>query len=295
MAFPFPLCLCVMLFSRRSPPMLKPMWMVPVLVAAAVGCSDGKVAKLASDNGKLTLSYACTDSGPRVLDGGAGTLVRDVVVRETSEHIVAARGATAGSAESNAVRAAHARGDMPALERAAASYVCAHGTPPTRPPRFPEMGSTPPNFVLAPLGAPKPAVPTRLSDLKGRAVVLVFWSTWCKACREEYMVLQELAARSETERISTYAILNGDTEATLRAWQEEHGSGVPFLADPDKRIARLVRVWGVPYTLVVRPDGRVQAAGHVSAGKLKSVVAEALRHGSVDRRVSYHPSFRQGP
>jgi peroxiredoxin len=258
--------------------MPKPIWTVLVLAAVAAGCSEEKVARLASDNGKLTLSYACTDSAPRVLDGGAGTLVRDIVVRETSEHIIAARGGTSRSAESDAVRAAHARGDMAALERAAASYVCAHGTPPTRPPRFPEMGSTPPDIVLAPLGAARPEAPTRLSDLKGRAVVLVFWSTWCKACRDEYMVLQELAARAETERVSTFAILNGDTEATLRAWQDEHGSGVPFIADPDERIARLYRVYGIPYTLVVRPDGSVQAAGHVSAGKLKSVVAEALRH-----------------
>jgi len=259
--------------------------MVPVL-AVAVGCSDGKVARLASDNGKLALSYACTDSVPRALDPDAGTLVRDLVVRETSEHIIAARATTARSAESDAVRAAHARGNMPALERAVARYVCAHGTPPTRPPRFPEMGSTPPDFVLVPLGEPKPAVPTRLSDLKGRAVVVVFWSTWCKACREEYMVLQELAARPATERVSTYAILNGDSEATLRAWQEEHGSGVPFIADPDERIARLYRVHGVPYTLVVRPDGSVQAAGHVSARKLKSVVAEALTHTPRERRMS---------
>lgn len=269
--------------------MLKLIWMVPVL-ALAVGCSDDKVARLASDNGKLALSYACTDSVPRPLDSGTGTLVRDIVVRETSEHIIAARGATAGSAESAAVRGAHARGDMPALERAVASYVCAHGTPPTRAPRFPEMGSTPPDFVLAPLGAEKPAIPTRLSDLKGRAVVLVFWSTWCKACRDEYTVLQELAARPATERVSTYAILNGDSEGTLRAWQEEHGSGVPFIADPDKRIARLYRVYGVPYTVVVRPDGSVQAAGHVSVGKLKSVVAEALGHAPVERRVSYRPA-----
>jgi peroxiredoxin len=260
---------------RHPVPMPKPIWMVPLLAALAAGCTEGKVARLASDNGKLTLSYACTDTVPRVLDGGAGTLVRDIVVRETSEHVIAARG---GSAESSDVRAARARGDMAALERAVARYVCAHGTPPTRPPRFPEMGSTPPDFVLAPIGAAKPAVPTRLSDLKGRAVVLVFWSTWCKACRDEYMVLQELAARPAAERVSTYAILNGDSEATLRAWQEEHGSGVPFIADPDERIARLYRVHGVPYTLVVRPDGSVQAAGHVSAGKLKSVVAEALSH-----------------
>jgi peroxiredoxin len=273
--------------------MLKLIWTVPALLVV-VGCSDGKVAKLASDNGKLALSYACTDSVPRPLDGGAGTLVRDVVVRETSEHIVAARGATARSVESAAVRAAHARGDMPALERAVASYVCAHGTPPTRPPRYPEMGSTPPDFVLTPLGAAAASAPRRLSDLKGRAVVLVFWSTWCKACREEYMVLQELAARAPSERVTTYAILNGDSEATLRAWQEEHGSGVPFIADPDQRVARLFRVWGVPYTVVVRPDGSVQAAGHVSAGKLKSVVAEALRHAPADRRMSYGPSSRQG-
>jgi peroxiredoxin len=264
--------------------MRKLIWAIPVL-AVAVGCSE-KVVRLASDNGKLALSYACTDSGPRPLDPGAGTLVRDMVVRETSEHIIAARGSTAGSAESAAVRAAHARGDMPALARAVARYVCVHGAPPTRPPRFPEMGSTPPDVVLTPLGAAETSAPRRLSDLKGRAVVLVFWSTWCKACRDEYRVLQELAARPPAERVSTYAVLSHDSEATLRAWQEEHGSGVPFIADPDNRIARLYRVYGIPYTLVVRPDGSVQAAGHVSAGKLKSAVAEALRYAPIDH-LSY--------
>ena len=149
--------------------MRKLIWMVPVL-AAAVGCSDGKVARLASDNGKLALSYACTDSGPRPLDPDAGTLVRDMVVRETSEHIIAARGTTAGLAESAAVRAAHARGDMPALERAVARYVCALGAPPTRPPRFPEMGSTPPAPQRGPLSArtPRPR-PTAVARRPRRA------------------------------------------------------------------------------------------------------------------------------
>lgn len=252
--------------------------MMLAAAALAAGCSGQKVARLTSDNGKLVLSYACTDSVPRALDGAAD-LVRDVVVRETSEHIAAAPASTERLPHRKAVLEARGGGDMKALERAVSSYVCAHGTPPTRPPRFPEMGSTPPEFVLTPLGSPSGSAGVRLSSLKGRAVVLVFWSTWCTACREEYQVLREVAA---TERTSAYAILHNDTEANLRAWQREHGSGVPFLDDSGERIARLYGVHGIPYTVVVRPDGRIQAAGHVSPGKLKSVVAEALSSEPAD-------------
>jgi len=237
---------------------------------------------LASDSGKLVLTYACTEVGPELLGSGAVDLVRNVVVAEAAEHILAPTNSLAQTSAATAVRQARQAEDMPALEQAVASYVCTHGHPPTRPPRFPETGSQPPDFELSPMSPDEErGASMRLSELRGRVVVLVFWSTWCPACREEYQELQALSRRGRTEPVSTYIILHGDTRASLHRWQREHGAEVLVIEDEGERIARLYGVYGIPHTVVIRPDGLIHASGHVNPKELQRVVDEALRSTKV--------------
>jgi peroxiredoxin len=248
-----------------------------ILATALLGCARADQVELRSDNGNLRLSYACTDSGPRSLDSDVATLVRQLVSRENADHILAPTNPLAATPEAGRVQVAAASREIVALERAVAHYVCTHGHPPTRPPRFPEPGSAPPDFTASTLtldGSPGAAV--QLSDLRGRTVVLVFWSTWCPACREEYVELQALSERGRTEAISTYAILHADTKANLRRWLQEHGAGVAFLEDEGKVVARLYGVYGIPHTVVVRPNGALHVSGHVHPRDLQAAVDSAM-------------------
>lgn len=250
------------------------------LLTVLGACAGEPRVELTSDNGALALSYACTEAGPRPLDSEAVDLVRNVVARENAEHILADTNPLGGTVEAAAVREAFTGTDLRALETAVARFVCVHGEAQPRPPRFPEAGSTPPDFVLVPQFPSEASYPgARLAELRGRTVIVVFWSTWCEACREEYEVLRQLSARSASEPVSTFAILHQESESRLLEWREEHGGGVEFVKDPGERIARDYLVYGIPHTAVIRPDGLVHVAGHVEPGDLNRVVDEAMAAG----------------
>ena len=239
-------------------------WTGLLLSIALSACADSgpRTVTLSNDIGRLSLRFACTREGPVALDTGVTALVRGAVVSDLSEHVLAAPASPGKEAHVATVRQATSRKDLAALELALASYVCAHGTPPTRPPRFPEPGSNPPDFalpVLDPQGEAGPMA-VQLSEHIGEPVVLVFWASWCVPCQKEYKELQRVTRRGKAEGFSVYAIIFRDDLGHVRRWREQHGGDVPFLRDPDEKVARAYSVRGVPYTVVVGADGRVRSA-----------------------------------
>jgi cytochrome c biogenesis protein CcmG/thiol:disulfide interchange protein DsbE len=244
------------------------------------GCSDERTVTLRNDNGRFALVYACTTEGPRALDPEAMELVRGAVVYESAEHVLAAPTSPDQAVHVAAVRRAYEDRSLRALESAVAAYGCAHGTPSRRPPRFPEPGSAAPEFVLSPLavqGEP-PGSPVRLSQHRGRTVVLVFWSSWCGPCREEYEELRSLVAQLPSSDVALYPVLHMDTPEGLRKWQQEHGTGVPFWVDPSGQAARDYNVRGVPWTFIIGSDGRLRSAkpGYAGSGSLRAEIQQAL-------------------
>lgn len=246
---------------------------------ALTACSEQQSIQLHSGNGRLTLDYTCTDSVPRPLNGTPLDLMRGSVTQETAEHVLAAPVSEASRGHVEAVRRAHAAGDLLRLEQAVVSYVCAYGRPPNRPPRFPEAGSVPPEIVLNRLNEQGEIVasPVRLPGGRGRPMVVSFWATWCVPCRKEYRELQALAARAEAEGFDLFVVLHRDTREQLLRWKAEHGGGVPFYWDEGGKAARNFQILGVPHNYVVGSDGRMRAAAPGGgAGRLNQFVQEAL-------------------
>lgn len=262
--------------------MLRSFW-ASLLASIALGaCTDAgpRIVTLSNNAGKLSLRYACASEGPVPLEAGLSSLIRGAVLADVSEHVLAAPPSVGHAEHVAAVRQAQASNDLAALESAVASYVCAYGNPPSRPPRFPEPGSTPPDFTLSRLEvtAGADAAMVQLSEHAGRPVVLVFWSSWCGPCRKEYEELQRVAQRGGAEGFSVYAIIYRDGADEVRRWREQHGADVPFLLDQDEKTARAYGVRGVPYTVVVGADGRVRSAwpGGGVPGLWERKVVEAL-------------------
>lgn len=80
------------------------------------------------------------------------------------------------------------------------------------------------DFVLATLGGDT----VRLSDQRGRWVLINFWATWCAPCRDEMPYLDRLAA-DHSDRLSVWAVNMREPEATVRAFVEELDLHLPIL------------------------------------------------------------------
>ncbi len=98
----------------------------------------------------------------------------------------------------------------------------------------------------------------RLSDLKGKVVLLNFWATWCPPCREEL-------ARVQTDIIDRFAgkdfvflpISRGEELQTVNAFRKRMGYTFPMGLDPDQRIFRRYATNYIPRNFLIDRNGNV--------------------------------------
>ena len=123
----------------------------------------------------------------------------------------------------------------------------------------------------------------RLSDFRGKTVVLNFWASWCPPCREEMPDFQELwdergEGGSDDLVMLALDFLVQDTMADARKFVEGNGFTFPVLFDTaDGAVADRYRVRGLPATFFIDREGVVRSVnyGPVFGNLLPDGVAKA--------------------
>lgn len=96
----------------------------------------------------------------------------------------------------------------------------------------------------------------RLSDYRGRPVVLNFWASWCPPCRAEAPALSKVAT-VKSDQVAFLGIDVRDREAKARAFVTEFA--VPYPNGPDPGgVEAQYRGVGIPYTVFIAADGTVK-------------------------------------
>jgi thiol-disulfide isomerase/thioredoxin len=100
--------------------------------------------------------------------------------------------------------------------------------------------------------------PVKLSDFRGRLVLLNLWATWCVPCREEMPTLDRLEGALGSDRFEVVALsvdLNGHdlAKAFLAEVKADH---IALYNDPTSRANFLMKGYGLPTTVLIGPDGR---------------------------------------
>ncbi len=123
----------------------------------------------------------------------------------------------------------------------------------------------------------------RLSDFRGKTVVLNFWASWCPPCREEMPEFQELWDERGEEGADDLVMLAldflvQDTATDARNFIEGNGFTFPVLLDTtDGAVADRYRVRGLPATFFIDGEGVVRGVnyGPVFGNLLPDGVAKA--------------------
>lgn len=98
----------------------------------------------------------------------------------------------------------------------------------------------------------------RLPALRGRAVLLNFWASWCEPCKEEMPSLQALADR-HADRLMVLTINLKESPEAIARFVRSSGLRLPVVRDADGSVAR---AWGVriyPSTVLIDAKGRVRS------------------------------------
>ena len=116
-----------------------------------------------------------------------------------------------------------------------------------------------------------------LEKLRGKPVVLNFWSTWCGPCRMEHPVLDWAFREYGTQAHFLGAVFE-DTEENALGYIARAGSPYPQLVDPKSQMAVDYGVAGVPETYFIDAEGiiRDKFVGPISrsafAAQMRSVL-----------------------
>jgi len=95
-----------------------------------------------------------------------------------------------------------------------------------------------------------------LANLRDQVVVVNFWGSWCKPCREEAPILEKVWQQYQGQGVTFIGIAYKDTEGKARAFLDEFDITYPNALDPGNRVARAYRVQGVPETFFIK-DGEI--------------------------------------
>jgi cytochrome c biogenesis protein CcmG/thiol:disulfide interchange protein DsbE len=127
------------------------------------------------------------------------------------------------------------------------------------------VGSRAPTFSLTSFDGQQ----FKLSDLKGKVVVVNFWASWCKPCEEEAAILesgwQYYKPRNDVVFLGVDYV---DTEPEAKAYLNKYNITYPNGPDLATRISQSFRIQGVPETYIIDRNGTLR---HMQYGVFPSL------------------------
>jgi thiol-disulfide isomerase/thioredoxin len=125
----------------------------------------------------------------------------------------------------------------------------------------------------------------RVSDYRGRAVLINFWAVWCSPCRRELPALSDLAVRLKDAQIEILAVDLGDSTDRIRGFLVDHPAPGLTILLGERAISAAWHIQGLPVTFAVDADGIIRLGAIGEQDWRAPGIERQLRtlHGRVDR------------
>lgn len=142
------------------------------------------------------------------------------------------------------------------------------------------QGKLAPDFDLKVLDGPGPSL--QLSSLKGKAVLVNLWATWCEPCKVEMPSLVRLQEKYGPQGFQILGVAKDDTDAkTIVDFAHKMRLNYPILQATDQ-MTDLYPTEGLPLSVYVDRSGKVvyRVVGLVPEAEMEDAIKKALAGGN---------------
>ncbi len=140
---------------------------------------------------------------------------------------------------------------------AAASYLYKENSTPSAsaPSSLAREGSPAPDFVLSDLQGRQ----VRLSDYRGKVVLLNFWATWCPPCVEEIPSMERLHQLMKGKDFVMLALnVEPNGPQVVPGFLRNNSATFPILFDDQKVVQKEYGVFRFPETFIIDKQGIIE-------------------------------------
>ena len=140
-----------------------------------------------------------------------------------------------------------------------------------------------PDFTLESLDGKN----VRLSDLRGKAVLLNFWATWCGPCKIETPWLVELQKQYGSQGLQVIGVAMDDSsKEDIAKFAKEMGMNYPVLIGKEAVGDAYGGVPALPETFFIGRDGKI-------VGKIMGLESESEIEDSIKKALNTQPATSQ--
>jgi cytochrome c biogenesis protein CcmG/thiol:disulfide interchange protein DsbE len=121
----------------------------------------------------------------------------------------------------------------------------------------------------------------KLSDLRGKTVVLNFWASWCTTCQDEAAVIAAAEKKWRAKGVVFLGVDSHDTNAGAATYQRKYGIEFDSAIDSDVAIGAQYDVTGLPETFFLDKQGTIvqKYISAVDAATIDQLIGQTVAAG----------------
>lgn len=137
------------------------------------------------------------------------------------------------------------------------------------------VGDEAPDFELMQVNEANELEKIRLSDLRGKGVMLNFWATYCKPCEAEMPFMESLYPEYRDD-VEIVAVSLDYSDLVIQQFIDKYDLTFPVVHDTNSDVMDLYNVGPIPSTFFIDPEGEIVeiVAGPLTLERLEGYFKE---------------------
>ena len=97
----------------------------------------------------------------------------------------------------------------------------------------------------------------KLSNFRGKVVVLDFWATWCPPCRASLSFFENIHKKYKDKGLVVVGVSVDMSDRVVKKFVESKGLTYLILLDKDNLVSDLYNVFSIPTTIIIDKNGNI--------------------------------------